>query len=128
MNRVRSSVSEDLGSLLDAVEAIPVDLGFDVAFTNAVSQEPAQLMLYRELTRATDSPTVDLVVYPRPQQNTVMEEQFSGVTVLSRLATWYPPRSRTRSFCSGSRARPATAASTNNPSPRVDIERTSSLQ
>lgn len=91
-DRLRSTVSEDLGSLLDAVEAIPVDLGFDVAFTNAVHQEPAQLMAYRELTRATDSPTVDLAVYPRPQQNTVMEEQFSGVTVLSRLATWYPPR------------------------------------
>ena len=91
-DRLRSAASEDLGSLLDAVEAIPVDLGFDIAFTNAVWQEPAQLMAYRELTRATDSPDVDLMVYPRPQQNTMMEEQFSGVTVLSRLASWYPPR------------------------------------
>lgn len=91
-DRLRSTASEDLGSLLDAVEAIPVDLGFDVALTNAVSLEPAVRTRYRELTRATDSETVDLMVYPRPRQNSVMEEQFDGVTVLSRLSTWYPPR------------------------------------
>ncbi len=91
-DRLRSAASEDLGSLLDAVEAIPVDLGFDVAYTNAVHQEPAVRTRYRELTRATDSPVVDLMVYPRPRQNSQMEEQFDGVTLLSRLATWYPPR------------------------------------
>lgn len=92
-DRLRSTVSEDLGSLLDAVEAIPVDLGFDIAYTNAVHQEPAVRTRYRELTRATDSPSVDVMVYPRPRQNTMMEEQFDGVTLLSRLAAWYPPKS-----------------------------------
>lgn len=91
-DRLRSTASEDLGSLLDAVEAIPVDLGFDVAFTNAVSLEPGVLTTFREATRATDSPVVDLMYYPRPRQNVVMEEQFDGVTILSRLASWYPPR------------------------------------
>lgn len=91
-DRLRSTVSEDLGSLLDAVEAIPVDAGVDVAFTGAVSLEPAVLTTFREVTRATDSEVVDLRYYPRPKQNSVMEEQFDGVTLLSRLASWYPPR------------------------------------
>lgn len=91
-DRLRSHVSEDLGSLMDAVEAIPVDAGVDIAFTNAVSLEPGVLTTFREATRATDSATVDLMYYPRPRQNSVMEEQFDGVTILSRLAAWYPPR------------------------------------
>lgn len=91
-DRLRSHVSEDLGSIMDAVEVIPVDAGISLAHTNAVSVEPAELTAFREATRDTQSAVVDMVYYPRPRQNTVMEEQFDGITVLGRLQTWYPPR------------------------------------
>lgn len=90
-DRLRSVISEDTGSLLDSVEARVVDSSVSVDFTNAVTLEPLTLTNYRDALRATDSATVDATFYPRPVQNTSEEQQFDGITLLSRLASWYPP-------------------------------------
>lgn len=91
-DRLRSVISEDTGSLLDSVEARAVDASVSVDFTNAVTLEPLTLTNYRDALRAGDSATVDATFYPRPVQNTAEEQQFDGITLLSRLATWYPPQ------------------------------------
>lgn len=90
-DRLRSSVTEDTGSLLDAVEAIPVDARATEAYTRAQNLQPQALTLWREALRDKDGPP-DFSYYPRPRQNTVEESQYDGVTVLSRLRNFYPPR------------------------------------
>lgn len=89
-DRLRSSFSESVGSLLESVEARPVDARAGEDFTNAQALEPAVRTQFREVTRARNAPP-DFSYYPRPRQNTMEENQYEGITILSRLATWYPP-------------------------------------
>ncbi len=90
-DRLRSAVSEDTGSLLDAVQAIPVDARVTEAYTRSQFLEPQVLTLWREALRDKDGPP-DFAYYPRPRQNVLEESQYDGVTVLSRLRNYYPPR------------------------------------
>lgn len=89
-DRLRSSFSESVGSLLESVEARAVDARAGEDFTNAQALEPAVRTEFREVTRARSGP-VDFSYFPRPRQNAVEENQYEGITVLSRLASWYPP-------------------------------------
>lgn len=91
-DRLRSSVSETTGSLLDAVDVRAVDASVSEAYTLAQALEPAILTSFREVTRERDSAAVDFAYFPRPRQTTDMTNQYDGVTVLSRLASYYPPR------------------------------------
>lgn len=91
-DRLRSSVSETTGSLLDAVDVRAVDASVQEAYSYAQRLEPQTLTAFREVLRERDSATVDARYYPRPRQNSAMENRYDGVTVLSRLANWYPPR------------------------------------
>jgi hypothetical protein len=91
-DRLRSSISETTGSLLEAVDVRAVDASVSEAYTWAQELVPAQPVVFRELFRERDSAEADFVYYPRPRQNLVMENQYEGVTVLSRLASYYPAR------------------------------------
>lgn len=89
-DRLRSSISESVGSLLESVEARAVDARAGEDFTNAQWLDPAVRTVFREVTTARDGPP-DFSYYPRPKQNSVEENQYDGITVLSRLTTWFPP-------------------------------------
>jgi hypothetical protein len=91
-DRLRSSISETTGSLLEAVDVRAVDASVSEAYTWAQELAPAQPVVFRELFRERDSADADFVYLPRPRQNLVMENQYEGVTVLSRLASYYPAR------------------------------------
>lgn len=89
--RIRSSTSVDTGSLLDVAEALAQDVGFDVAHSLTVTFDPQVQTEFRELTRDLfDGPT-DLLVWPRPTQNAEVIHTAGGVTMLSLMATAWPP-------------------------------------
>lgn len=91
-DRLRSNISETTGSLLEAVDARAVDASVSEAYTYAQELPATTLVTYREVLRTRDSANADFAYYPQPRQNIVMENQYTGISVLSRLARYYPPR------------------------------------
>src|SRR5690606_11086426 len=73
-----------------SVEARAVDARAGEDFTNAQALERVVRTEFLEVTRARGT-APEFSYYPRPVQNSVEENQYDGVTVLSRLASWYPP-------------------------------------
>lgn len=89
--RIRSSTSVDTGSLLDVTEAIAQDVGFDVAHSLTVTYDPEARLAFRELARYQHSGTADLLIWPRPTQNAEVIHTAAGVTMLSLMASAWPP-------------------------------------
>lgn len=89
--RIRSNTSVDTGSLLDVTEAIAQDVGFDIAHSLTVRYVPQERLAFRELTRDQFAGEIDLLIWPRPTQNTQVVHTAGGVTMLTLMASAWPP-------------------------------------
>jgi len=87
-DRVRSSVSEDAGSLLDSVSLNAVDASISEAFLLDTSLSPTTAY---EFVEALAPGTAAARYYPLPRQSTEYLNDYSGETILSRMARTYPP-------------------------------------
>jgi len=87
-NRVRSSVSEDAGSLLDSTSLNAVDLSFNEAFLLDIELSTTSTKTFVE---ALDPLTTTQLVYPLPRQTTEYVNDYAGETILSRMTRVYPP-------------------------------------
>lgn len=90
--RVRSSVSEDAGSLFQATQAVAVELGISEAFEYGTDVSSG-LRAFRE---ALTPDEVALRYYAVPTRNTEMLTTVEGETNLGRLAHTIAPRIFTR--------------------------------
>jgi len=86
-NRIRSSVSEDAGSLLDSVSLNAVDVSFNEAFLLGVSLSSTTP---KNFVEALDVGATAQRVYPLPRQTTEFINDYAGETILSRMARTYP--------------------------------------
>lgn len=87
-NHIRASVSEDAGSLLDSVSLNAVDASFSEAFLLDVSLASTTPKNFVEVLAPA---TVAARYYPLPRQSTEFLNDYSGETILSRMARTYPP-------------------------------------
>lgn len=85
--RVRSTVSEDAGSLFQATQAVAVELGISEAFPFA-SDAPAGVP--RAFHEAFTPDDVAIRYYPLPTRNQEMLVTVDGETNLGRMARVYP--------------------------------------
>lgn len=84
--RVRSTVSEDAGSLFQATQAVAVELGISEAFEYGTDLGSG-LRAFRE---ALTPDEVAVSYYPLPTRNQEMLTTVEGETNLGRLASTYP--------------------------------------
>ncbi len=89
LNRVRSSVSEDAGSLFQATQAVAVELGLSEAFPYGEDVPAGELRVFRE---ALTPDEVAVSYYPLPTRNQEMLTTVEGETNLGRLAHTIAPR------------------------------------
>lgn len=85
--RVRSNVSEDAGSILDAASLNAVDASFSEAFLLDHSYSPTTIKGFEE---ALAPGVLAASYYPIPRQSTEFLNDYSGETLLSRMARVYP--------------------------------------
>lgn len=90
--RIRSSVSEDAGSLFQATQAVAVELGINEAFEYGANVGTG-LLAFRE---ALTPDEVSLRYRPVPTRNTEMLTTVEGETNLGRMAHTIAPRIFTR--------------------------------
>lgn len=90
--RIRSSVSEDAGSLFQATQAVAVELGISEAFEYG-TDVGSGLRSFREALTPNE---VAVRYYPLPTRNTEMLTTVEGETNLGRLAHTIAPRIFTR--------------------------------
>jgi len=86
-NHIRSSVSEDAGSLLDSVTVNAVDASVSEAFLLDVSLASTTP---KNFVEALASGTIAARYYPVPRQSTEFVNDYAGETILSRMARVYP--------------------------------------
>lgn len=86
-NRIRSSVSEDAGSLFQATQAAAVELGLSEAFEYGEDVSAGWLRSFRE---ALTPDQVAVSYYALPTRNQEMLVTVEGETNLGRLAGVYP--------------------------------------
>jgi len=87
-DRVRSSVSEDAGSILDSTSLNAVDASFSEAFLLDRSLSSTATTAFVEALE----PDVNAgVYYPIPRQGVEFLNDYSGETILSRMTRVYPP-------------------------------------
>jgi len=85
--RIRSSVSEDAGSLFQATQAAAVELGLSEAFEYGEGVPAGWLRSFREALTPDDTA---VSYYPLPTRNQEMLVTVEGETNLGRLASVYP--------------------------------------
>lgn len=85
--RIRSSVSEDAGSLFQATQAAAVELGLSEAFGWGEDVPAGRLRFFSE---ALTPDEVAVSYYPLPTRNQEMLTTVEGETNLGRLAGVYP--------------------------------------
>lgn len=91
--RIRSSVSEDAGSLLDSVSVNAVDASISEAFLLDNEFAPISQTTFVE---ALDLTTVAATYYPLPRQSTEFINEYAGETLLSRMTRVYPGPQRAK--------------------------------
>jgi len=85
--RVRGSVSEDAGSLLDSVSVNAIDASVSETFLLDASLSSTSLTLFVE---ALSPGTNAAAYYPLPRQSTGFVNEYAGETILSRMTRVYP--------------------------------------
>ncbi|HET9026102.1 MAG TPA: hypothetical protein VFN07_01050 [Trueperaceae bacterium] len=85
--RIRSSVSEDAGSLFQATQAAAVELGLSEAFEYGADIPAGRL---RSFSEALTPDATAVSYYPLPTRNQEMLTTVEGETNLGRLAGVYP--------------------------------------
>lgn len=86
-DRVRSNVSEDAGSILEATTVIPVDNAVQEAFLPGVTLAPSNLQSFLEFLRPD---VVAARYFPVPTRNREYLKTYAGETKLGRMARTYP--------------------------------------
>lgn len=85
--RIRSSISEDAGSLFQATQAVAVELGISEAFPYGSDVPAGVLRAFREALTPAE---VASRYYPLPTRNQEMLVTVDGETNLGRMARVYP--------------------------------------
>lgn len=89
IERIRSSVSEDAGSLFQATQAAAVELGLSEAFEYGAEIPAGRLRSFREALTPDETA---VSYYPLPTRNQEMLVTVEGETNLGRMASTYPSR------------------------------------
>lgn len=95
LDRYRSSVSADSGSLLATTRAVPFDTSHTIAFSPAAELDQDALYPFFEATSA-QSGQPDVLFYPRARQSLGGPIEYDGVTILTLMERVFPAQILTR--------------------------------
>lgn len=87
--RVRSSLSEDAGSIFEATSLVPVESAVSETFFRGEGPGQGELYAFSELLSPD---TVALRYYPQPTRNFEHLDTYRGETLLGRMSRSYPKR------------------------------------
>lgn len=95
LDRYRSSISADAGSLLATTRAVPFDTSHTIAFSPAAELEQETLYPFYEAT-SVQSGQPDVLFYPRARQSIDGPIVYDGVTLLTLMERVFPAQILTR--------------------------------
>lgn len=88
-DRVRSSLQEDAGSILESTEAIPSEVSASIAYDGLVTLERGALEAYR---RSLTPTRTSFIGYPQAVPNTERLSTYIFETKIGRMARTFPPK------------------------------------